>query len=377
MPAPLDIRLDLFSETSHSPALIDLVGESAAAEVDDFCFIANPYYPTPEMIAQLSARIPHLIKMYPSSNPALSVAVLAGVLDVDPRGLVIGNGATELIAVMCDIVQGDLGIPVPTFSEYHEKVDPERVTYHHLDARNGYALDLGEYRAWLDDTGASVALIINPGNPTGQTFSRVEMEAFLDSVRGLELVIVDESFIDFAGDVPPSLLPVADEFSNLVIVRSMSKHCGVPGLRLGYSYSSDPGFTRRLRQHLPTWNINSIAEYFLRQLAATDEDYHASRIALIEDVRRLSEGLASIPGLTVLPTGANFILVRVDAEMTAAELQLRLLRDHRCYVRDCANKLGMDDHHIRVASQGREADARLIAATRQIAGEERWGSAGA
>lgn len=375
MSGPLDIRLDLFSETSHSPALVDLVGEEAAADVADFCFIANPYYPTPEMIAQLAARIPDLIKTYPSSNPSLSVAILAGVLDVDPRGLVIGNGATELIAVMCDLVEGDLGIPVPTFSEYHEKIDPDRVSYHHLDAASGYALDLDRYRGWLAENDASVALIINPGNPTGQVFSRAEMEGFLAGAQDLELVVVDESFIDFADVDPPSLLPVADEYANLVIVRSMSKHCGVPGLRLGYSYSSNPGFTSRLRRALPTWNINSIAEYFLRQLAATDGDYHASRTALIADVERLSAGLSAIPGLHVLPTGANFILIRIEADVTAAELQLELLRDHRCYVRDCANKLGMDDHHIRVASQGREADARLIAAARHIADERGWGSA--
>ena len=375
MPAPLEIRRDLFAETSHSPALVDLVGEAATAEVDDFCFIANPYYPTPEMIARLSARIPDLIKTYPSSNPSLSVAILAGVLGVDPRGLVIGNGATELIAVMCDLVEGSLGIPVPTFSEYHEKVDPDRVAYHHLAAETGYSLDLDAYRAWLDETDAAVALIINPGNPTGQVFSRGEMERFLRATRDLELVIVDESFIDFAGAEPPSLLPVADEHPNLVIVRSMSKHCGVPGLRLGYSYSSDPAFTSRLRRALPTWNINSIAEYFLGQLAATDDEYHASRLALIDDVARLAAGLGAVPGLSVRPTGANFMLIRIDAPMTAAELQLRLLRDHRCYVRDCANKLGMDDRHIRVASQGGAADARLVAATSAIAREQGWDEA--
>lgn len=372
---PLDIRLDLFAETSHSPALVDLVGEEAAAGIDDFCFIANPYYPTPSMIDQLAERIPSLIKTYPSSNPALAVRTLAGVLDVDPAGLVIGNGATELIAVMCDLVEGNLGIPVPTFSEYHEKIDPERVVYHHLSAESGYALDLDDYHAWLGHTGAAVALIINPGNPTGQVFSRDVMEQFLAKVGDLELVVVDESFIDFAGAEPPSLLPVADAYPNLVIVRSMSKHCGVPGLRLGYSYSSHPGFTRRLRRALPTWNINSIAEYFLGQLAATDDEYHASRMALIEDVRRLGAGLGAVPGLSVLPTGANFLLVRIDADMTAAELQMTLLREHRCYVRDCANKLGMDDRHIRVASQGREADARLIAAAAAIARDLGWSDA--
>jgi histidinol-phosphate/aromatic aminotransferase/cobyric acid decarboxylase-like protein len=54
--------------------------------------------------------------------------------------------------------------------------------------------------------------------------------------------------------------------------------------------------------------------------------------------------------------------------MTAADLQVRLLTDHLMYVRDCSNKIGLDDRHVRVASQGREADARLIEAMRDLLG---------
>ena len=85
----------------------------------------------------------------------------------------------------------------------------------------------------------------------------------------MELVIVDESFIDFAGDPVPSLLPFADRFSNLLIVRSMSKHCGVPGLRLGYCYSGNLYLLNRLRRFIPTWNLNTLAQYFLSLLPQT------------------------------------------------------------------------------------------------------------
>jgi histidinol-phosphate/aromatic aminotransferase/cobyric acid decarboxylase-like protein len=54
--------------------------------------------------------------------------------------------------------------------------------------------------------------------------------------------------------------------------------------------------------------------------------------------------------------------------MTAADLQVRLLTEHLMYVRDCSNKIGLDDRHVRVASQGREADARLIEAMRDLLG---------
>ena len=188
----------------------------------------------------------------------------------------------------------------------------------------------------------------------------------MQQASDFELVIVDESFIDFAGDPVPSLLPIADRFSNLLIVRSMSKHCGVPGLRLGYGYSGNLYLLNRLRRSLPTWNLNTLAQYFLSLLPSTDADYHQGRKRLISDVASLYSSLRTIPVLDVYPTGANFVLFKINAGVTAAELQSRLLDGYGMYVRDCSNKVGMDRFHIRVASQGREKDERLVAALREL-----------
>ena len=142
----------------------------------------------------------------------------------------------------------------------------------------------------------------------------------------------------------------------------MSKHCGVPGLRLGYCYSGNARMVAALRHSLPTWNLNTLAEFFLSQLPATDADYQTSRLHVIEDVRWLYAKLAGIDGITVYPTGANFVCFRIDNGVTARQLQRSLLVDHGLYVRDCSNKAGMDRFHIRVATQGRDADSRLVAA---------------
>ena len=192
------------------------------------------------------------------------------------------------------------------------------------------------------------------------------MNEFLRRAKDMELVIVDESFIDFAGDTVPSLLPIADRFSNLLLVRSMSKHCGVPGLRLGYCYSSNLFVLNRMRQFIPTWNVNTLAQYFLSLLPSTDAEYHIARKRLVGDVRWLFAALQSMPEIDVYPTGANFVLFRIKGGTTARELQARLLNEHRMYVRDCSNKIGMDNFHIRVASQGREKDARLVEALRML-----------
>ena len=101
----------------------------------------------------------------------------------------------------------------------------------------------------------------------------------------------------------------------------MSKHCGVPGLRLGYAYSGNLFVLNRMRQFIPTWNVNTLAQYFLSLLPSTDEAYHEARIRLIGDVRRLYIELRAVPGIDVYPTGANFMLIKIKTGMTAAKLQ--------------------------------------------------------
>jgi len=362
-----ELKRHLFYETSHSPALTDLVGYEKANEIIDFCFIANPYYPTPEMLQDLQQNLPSLIKSYPSSNPILSQQNLAAVLHVDPENLIIGNGATELIVLINTTLIDRIAVPIPTFGEYIEKLKDQRdAELYALDPAQRYELRLMDYLDWVHKRNVKAVLVINPGNPTGQLISLEEMVDFMHRAEDLELVIVDESFIDFAGDAVPSLVPLAHRFPNLLIVRSMSKHCGVPGLRLGYCYSGNPYLLNRLRRFIPTWNLNTLAQYFLSLLPSTDAAYHEGRKRLIGDVRWLQGALQSIPGLEVYPTGANFVLFKIKSGMTAAELQRRLLEEHLMYVRDCSNKVGMDDLHIRVASQGRGKDARLVEALRAL-----------
>lgn len=358
----MQINVALFDETSHSPSLIDLVGYEDAQQITDFCYIANPYYPTQPMLDELTRNLPTLIKTYPSSNPAVNARHLAQVLHVNPEKLIIGNGATELITELCHFLVSDMGVPIPTFGEYIEKIDQGRLRLYQLESANDYQLDLNDYLVWLEREQLHAALIINPHNPTGQLFSLVEMQAFLEKARGLELVIVDESFIDFSAPTVPSLLAIADDYPNLVIVRSMSKHCGVPGLRLGYLYTGNRTRLERLRSSLPTWNINTLAEFYLSLLPGTDADYHESRLRVIADVSELYRELTAIPGITAYQTGANFVCFRVNNGMSARDVQRRLLVEHHMYVRDCSNKTGMDDYHIRVASQGWEKDRALVEA---------------
>ncbi|OQA96749.1 MAG: Threonine-phosphate decarboxylase [Bacteroidetes bacterium ADurb.Bin217] len=366
----LHINRHLFYETSHSPSLFDIVGEEMIEKITDFCFIANPYYPNNELIKKLQERLPILIKSYPSSNPSISQKHLSDVLHINPNHIIIGNGATELITIIQKECIDDFAIPVPTFSEYTEKIrKQEQAKLYYLQAHNNYQLNLREFADWIVANSITSALIINPGNPTGQLHSLDEMKDFLNSMRHLRMVIVDESFIDFAGEELPSLLPCIQQYQNLVVVRSMSKHCGIPGLRLGYCVTANSDLLQKIRSSIPVWNINTIAEYFLTQLYPTDELYHVARKQVIADVHYLYTELKQITGFFVYPTGSNFVLIRIECGVAAKDLQRLLLEDYYLYVRDCSNKIGLDNFHIRVASQGKDKDSLLIAALQQISNQ--------
>jgi len=366
----IEINQHLFYETSHSPSLLDIVGEEMLDRVIDFCFIENPYYPGKKLLRKIRRKLPLVIKSYPSSNPLLAQKDLAAVVHVKPEQLLIGNGATELITIIQHQLVQAMGIPIPTFSEYIEKIqDLGKVKLFQLAAEKDYQLDLDEYAAWIREQKLGTALIINPGNPTGQYISVAEMRKFLQEMKDLNLVLVDESFIDFADDEVPTLIPYIEEFKNLIIVRSMSKHCGIPGLRLGYCCTANGEFQKKIKAALPVWNINTLAEYFLTQLKATDEEYHVSRKKVIRDVRELYDQLKSIPGFKVYPTGSNFILLKATSGINAYDLQMRLLQEFGVYVRDCSNKVGLDKNHIRVASKGRKKDKILIKALKSLSKE--------
>lgn len=365
--AKYKINYRLFEETSHSPALIDIVDEKYVNEIIDYCFIANPYYPTNEMMTLLIDKFATIIKAYPSSNPRLARENLADVLKVNPDFLVLGNGATELITIIERIFIDEIAIPIPTFSEYIEKLrDEHRAFFYPLKPEEDYLLDLADYAKWIKRQNLSAALIINPGNPTGQLITQDKMRQFVKEMSNLKLILIDESFIDFADGHIPSLINDIEAYENVIIVRSMSKHCGVPGLRLGYCCTSNKKFIKQLYDALPVWNINSIAEYFLLQLRNTDKEYHESRMKVIRDVKKLYNDLKEIPGYKVYPTGSNFIFIKIETGITAKKLQHILLENYGLYVRDCSNKTGLDNYHIRVASQGCKKDCKLVDALKEI-----------
>ena len=214
-------------------------------EIQDFCYMTNRYFPPQEFIESLSSNLQTLVKSYPSTNRYLS-SLAAEPLGMTHEELVIGNGASELISIITGVRVAHLAIPIPTFDEYRNRaeIQGKRVSAYAMGA--DFTLDVEGFIAHVREAGANSVAIVRPNNPAGTLVSAEEVVQMLQAFGDLDMVLVDESFLYFAGPgyQELSVAGLIHEFPNLVIVNSMSKAYGVPGLRLGYAASGTASSSR-------------------------------------------------------------------------------------------------------------------------------------
>src|SRR5699024_5436570 len=125
--------------------------------------------------------------------------------------------------------------------------------------------------------------------------------------------LVDESFVDFADEAGASLLDedLLRSHPHLIVVKSISKSYGVPGLRLGIAASGDTALIDRLKKDVSIWNINSIGEFYMQIEEKYRKDYAASLDKLRAERARLAGLLSAIPGLRVFPSQANYLMAEL------------------------------------------------------------------
>jgi histidinol-phosphate/aromatic aminotransferase/cobyric acid decarboxylase-like protein len=322
------------------------------------------------MFALFRDRLEEVLKYYPSPNTDVS-RVLAATLGLDADTVVLANGSTELLTwIDVLLVRSSLATPVPTFGRWTDhppEVGKELLAYP-LRAEDDFCLDVADFARFVRGCGARAVVLCNPNNPTGALQTRDEVVAVLDALADLDVVVIDESFLDFADEQEvPTACAEAVRRDNVVVLKSLGKHFGLHGVRAGYAVAN-PRLAALLRRALPHWNVNGLAELLVREWPRHRADYEASRRRVIQDRAYLEGRLRSVPGLTVYPSRANFVYVRVPAGVDGRELRNVLLTEHGLLVRECGNKLGSDDRHFRIAARPRDqADVLIDALTTSLA----------
>ncbi len=341
----------------------------------DHAYLYNLYFPPEGVFVHMREHVHDLMESYPIGQEAL--ASLVGLLTRQPaQRIVVGNGAAELIKIISGHLCNQLIIPVPSFNEYANAAREGKVNSFALKSPS-FQLEVDEFAAEALRCSADVAVVVSPNNPTSLLVPKSDLVRLARKLAGQNcLLIVDESFIDFAQDRDQSTLEQEiAEHENLVILKSMSKAYGICGLRLGYLLTANQGFATAVRKEVSIWNINGFAEAFLRLLPRYRKDFAESCQKVRADRDDLYRSLDLMPGMTAYKPEANFVFCRLpDEALSGPEVTRRLFVEHNIYVKHCAEKpLAESDRYLRIASRTRSENRKLVEALRGIlAGGQPW-----
>ncbi|MFC7893188.1 pyridoxal phosphate-dependent aminotransferase [Streptomyces sp. NPDC057381] len=368
------------STAAHSPSMAALTRESgggAGAGPVDFCIPCNPYFPTPAMFEELAGRLRDIITYYPSGADTIT-AELCGLLQLPPQCVAMGNGSTELITWIDHLlVRESLAVPVPTFGRWTDQPmeTGKRVDMFPLQESNGFALDLARYAEFIRVRGTRVAVVCNPNNPDGGFLHKHALVQFMDAMADRDLIVVDESFLEFAdAEAEPSVVQEAMLRPNVVVLRSLGKNFGLHGIRFGYLVAN-PALAGRVRAMLPKWNLNSFAEHVVFMLRDHGPEYAQSLHQVRRDRLEMAGQLSSLPGLTVYPSQGNFLFVRLPVGAEGTVVRDRMLTEHRVLVRECGNKIGSSSRFLRLVVRPQADVRRLVSGLEQVLYESRRGAA--
>src|SRR3954463_7969022 len=357
------IDTSILHKGSHSASYFDLARSAGdGVEIVDFCIPCNPYFPTPEMFDELARELKNILKYYPSDSAGITKK-LASVLGLHPQTVAMANGSTELITWIDHLlISESVAIPIPTFGRWTDQPfeTGKRVDMFPLQERDGFRLDLEEYVEFIRERRSRVAVVCNVNNPDGNYLPRRDIIRFMDQLSDLDLVVIDESFIDFSdAERYPSVGPDAVIRPNTVVLKSLGKNFGLHGIRFGYMLAN-PAIAGKIGKALPKWNLNSLAEKVVFMIQDHEDEYEDSLRLLSRDRRQMAGELSRVPGLTVFPSQGNFILVKLPTEWSGVTLRDFLVANHGVYTRECGNNLGMPSQFMRlVVRPARDVD-RLI-----------------
>ncbi|MCD6600346.1 MAG: aminotransferase class I/II-fold pyridoxal phosphate-dependent enzyme [Dehalococcoidia bacterium] len=338
----------------------------------DHLYLYNLYFPPEEILSYIKNNASDLLQNYPSGQDKLTT-FMSLLLDQPAQRIVVGNGASEIIKIISGRLFNKLIVPVPSFNEY-VNASPEGKAVSFALKAPSFELDIDEFASEALHCKADVAVVLSPNNPTSLLVSKPDLLHLAEKLAGQNcLLIVDESFIDFAANREQATLEYEiAEHENLAIIKSMSKAYGICGLRLGYLLSANQKLVTAVKKELPIWNVNGFAEAFLRQLPQYRQEFKESCRKVRNDRDNLYQRLSSIPGMIVYKPEANFVFCRLpDEAMSGPEITHRLFTKYNKYIKPCTGKMFPEsDRYLRIASRTTPENDSLVDALVSILTEK-------
>ena len=361
----LDIAETLFADSSGKLSIYQkrFGGYWRFPGLLDFCYLVNPYFPSRKMREEMKANFDTLLTEYPSGMGVNSL-LASKYFGVKKEYICVGNGAAELIKSLMSYLDGNLGVIYPTFEEYPNRRE-SRTIISYIPDNTDFSYTVEDIQLYFEHKDISSLLLVNPDNPSGNFISKTDLLelAFWAKRRNIHL-IVDESFVDFAMDgLNSSLLynELLESYPNLIVMKSISKSYGVPGLRLGVLATSDIELISWMKTNVAIWNINSFAEFYMQIFGKYESDYKMACEKFVAERSRFFKSLQRISFLRVIPSQANYFLCEVTNKYTSSELTRILLCENDILIKDCSTKKAFNGRsYVRIAVRGKEENDKLV-----------------
>jgi adenosylcobyric acid synthase len=318
-------------------------------ELLDFSANINPLGPPEWLRPLVSSRLSALVH-YPDPDCSLLRKSISTHYEVTEEEVLVGNGSTEIIHLLPRALPVHRAlIPVPSYSDYANAVELAGKTVEKifLNEEEAFQLDLSLLASKIQED--QLIFIGHPNNPTGLPIDPFALKT-LALNHPSTIFIVDEAFLDFMEETESV---IRNRPPNVIVLRSFTKLYAIPGLRLGFAIA-EPDVIQKVRKMMPPWSVNGLAQA-VGEKALQDHIYLLRTRAYVRQQREfLINELQSIPGLTVFPGKANFLLIRIDRKDTdARSLAVRML-SNGIAIRVCDNFDGLDKRFFRIAVRGED-----------------------
>jgi threonine-phosphate decarboxylase len=332
----------------------------------DFSSNINPLgFPTG--IQDLLKKDISVITRYPDTHSSSLRKIITSRIGVPEKNIIVGNGSTELIYLLPRVFNPQTALILqPTFSEYQASLESMGCAVRH------FSLDENaHFRVNTDDiiplmSKVDIIYVCNPNNPTGVLVKPGDLKPLVTQAAKRDILfVVDESFMDFAGD--ESLAGEAVKRKNLIILKSMTKFFGIPGLRLGYLIAHGKT-VESINKHKEPWSVNVLAQRVGEACLTDDSFYGNTRQFVSRERKYLYRQLNGITGLRVYDSSVNFLLLKIVKKILSSTEIYHILARQGFLIRDCRSFRGMGTNFIRIAVKRRKQNQLLIKAIKKIMG---------
>jgi threonine-phosphate decarboxylase len=350
----------------HGGNIFDIARQlgTEPVEIIDFSASINPLGLSSLVKKSIVCAMESLVH-YPDNTHRELKQALATYHDLSPENIVVANGSTEIIYHLPAMLPGTRALIIsPSFNEYLRALGQQHWEVRHfiLKPENNFSIDLAALGQALAE-GCDALYLCNPGNPNGTLYNLRTIERIYSlCITSGTFLVLDEAFMDFCEESSAKRDIVTG--GNGIVLRSMTKFFGIPGLRLGYALSSST-LAERLDAMGGPWSVNTLA-LTAGVAALQDKEHNQHTLDYIRQERRnLFDRLSEFKQLKVYPSSANFLLVEITEGMSAMELRNRLL-EQRLLIRDCTNFMGLSPRFFRIAIRTTEENGRLLEALKKV-----------